>query len=112
MDSLVADRALVRRVLKELADIPYSYGALEKRILFDETTDNYAVVTVGWEHDGQRAHGCLVHVEIRDGKIWIQRDGTEDGVANAFLEAGIPKERIVLGFHSPARRALTGFAAA
>jgi hypothetical protein len=31
-------------------------------------------------------------------------------IANAFLERGVPKSDIVLGFHSPYRRQFTGFA--
>ncbi|NEP33849.1 element excision factor XisI family protein, partial [Moorena sp. SIO3B2] len=38
--------------------------------------------------------------------------GTEDGIAGELLEAGIPKERIVLGFKSPGVRKHTGFAVA
>ena len=58
----------------------------------------------------RRVHGCLVHVDIIDGKIWIQRDGTERGIARELVEAGVPKDRIVLAFHSPAKRQQTEFA--
>jgi len=51
-------------------------------------------------------------VEIIDSKIWIHRDGTEDGIASELLKVGIPKERIVLGFKSPRMRKHTGFAVA
>ena len=110
MDTLKKYREIIKHSLSEIAMIPYAYGDLEKRVMFDEETDNYAVITQVWEHNGRRAHGCLVHIEIRDGKVWIQRDGTEDGVAAAFLDSGIPKDKIVLAFHSPARRELSGFA--
>ncbi len=33
--------------------------------------------------------------------IWIQSDGTEVGVANELVEAGVPQKDIVLGFKSP-----------
>ena len=56
-------------------------------------------------------HGCLVHVDLIDGRFWIQRDGTEYSIAQELLDAGIPKDRIVLAFHSPAKRRLTDFAA-
>lgn len=38
--------------------------------------------------------GCIIYVEIKDGKIWIERDGTEIGVANELVEAGVPKQEI------------------
>ncbi len=34
-------------------------------------------------------------------KIWIQCDDTEEDVATDLLEAGVPKEDIVLGFRQP-----------
>lgn len=40
-------------------------------------------------------------MKIKDGKIWIERDGTEIGVANELVEAGVPKQDRVLGFKAP-----------
>jgi hypothetical protein len=53
-----------------------------------------------------------VHVEIKGEKIWVQQDGTERGIATDLLAAGIPKDRIVLGFKPPHSRAHTQFAVA
>ena len=39
-----------------------------------------------------------IHLEIINDKIWIKNDDTERGVATDLLEAGVPKEQIVLGF--------------
>lgn len=46
-------------------------------------------------------------MEIKDGKIWIERDGTEIGVANELVEAGVPKQDIVLAFKAPYKRKFT-----
>jgi hypothetical protein len=43
-------------------------------------------------------------------KCWIQRDGTESGIAHDLEAAGIPKDRIVLAFRPPAVRPHTGYA--
>ena len=64
---------------------------------------------MGWENE-ERAYGCVVHVDIKDRKIWIQRDLTEEGIANELVELGVPKTDIVLGFRSPYVRQFTGFA--
>ncbi len=45
-------------------------------------------------------------------KIWIQRDGTEDGLAGELEEAGVAKTAIVLGFHESRIRCHTEYAAA
>ena len=109
MDSLDKHRVIIRNVLTKLAQIPYSYGDLSKRVSFDSQNDSYAVITQGWD-GGKRVHSCLIHVDIVEGKIWVQRDGTEDGVTDEFVAAGIPKDQIVLGFHAPEKRKFTGYA--
>jgi hypothetical protein len=50
-----------------------------------------------------------LHLDIKDGKIWIQQDGTEVGIANQLVELGVPKRDIVLAFHEPAVRQFTEF---
>ncbi|MEH2375086.1 element excision factor XisI family protein [Nostoc sp.] len=55
-------------------------------------------------------HGCLVHIDIINNKIWIQRDSTEYGMSNEFVNAGIPKNQIVLAFQPADIRQYTEFA--
>ncbi len=51
-----------------------------------------------------------VYIRLRDGKLWIEEDWTEDGIATDFVAAGIPKEDIVLAFHEPTMRQYIDFA--
>lgn len=51
-------------------------------------------------------------MDIKNGKVWIQHDGTESGIAGELLEAGIPRDHIVLAFHHPSKRQYTSFAVA
>jgi hypothetical protein len=81
----------------------------EVQLIFDTEREHYQVVHLGWEEQN-RVYGCVIHVDIKDGKIWIQRDRTETGIANELVAAGVPKEDIVLAFKSPYLRPLTGFA--
>ena len=55
-------------------------------------------------------YGTIIHVDIRDGKIWTQRDFTEEGVASELVDLGVPKTDIVLDFKPPYMRQFTGFA--
>jgi XisI protein len=48
--------------------------------------------------------------DIVDGKIWIQQDETEEGIAYDLVSKGIPKEQIVLAYKSIDRRKVTEFA--
>jgi hypothetical protein len=59
-----------------------------------------------------RIHGSVLHLDIRNGKVWIQHDGTEGGIAEELVQEGIPRDRIVLAFKSPDIRPHTGFAIA
>lgn len=110
-DTLDQWRESIEQVLTDYAAIPYSYSQVKKETVFDRTQDRYLILIVGWE--GHRyEHGCTVHIDIIDGKVWIQRDGTEDGIALDLENAGIPKTSIVLGFKPPEVRPMTGYAVA
>jgi hypothetical protein len=111
-DTLNHWRRTIKRILTDLAAIPFpEVVTMSAKTVFDEAADVYLVVVEGWQ-GVRRLHGCLVHVEIKGDKIWIQQDGTEHGIATDLLAAGIPKDRIVLGFKSPQSRAHTPFAVA
>lgn len=110
MDSLDAWRDTLERILTQHAAVPYANSAARTCPVFDRLRDRYLLVDVGWR-GAERVHGALVHVDISDGRIWIQYDGTEQGIANELVEAGIPRDRIVLGFQPPLLRSHTGFAA-
>jgi XisI protein len=111
MDTVVDEREIVRRCLLEHVGIRYANGDIHNETVFDEGAGRYLVMSQGWMDD-RRVHGCLVHVELVGDRIWVQRDGTHDGIANALVAAGIPKARIVLGFHDPEARAMGEFAPA
>jgi hypothetical protein len=108
-DKLTMYREQIENVIREYASYKYSHGEVEREAIIDPLHDHYELMSIGWI-GSQRVHGCVLHIDIKNGKIWIQHDGTEEGVANRFVEAGIPKEDIVLAFHSPFKRQFTGFA--
>ncbi|WP_041238364.1 XisI protein [Gloeothece citriformis] len=104
-------RQIVEKVLSDYAAVPYAHGDFKTERVFDRNHDHYLLVNVGWNNK-RRVHGCIIHIDIIDGKLWIQRDGTEQGIALDLEEAGIPKEHIVLGFREPEIRQYTGYAIA
>ncbi len=109
MDNLEQYRKIIKDTLNEYAAIPFSYGEIEQRVFIDKEENNFFLFNLGW-HNRKRIHGCVVHIEIINDKIWIQRDGIEDGITNDLLAAGIPKDKIVLAFHPPDVRPYTEFA--
>lgn len=81
------------------------------QIVFDKEHHRYLLLYVGWQNE-ERIHGCPIHINIKDGKIWIEQDFTEEGLANQLVELGVPKTDIVLGFRAPYVRQFTEFAVA
>jgi XisI protein len=104
-------RNLVKQLLTQHLSYQNSEDPIEMEAIFDEKRDRYLLLHIGWR-DEERIHGCPIHVDIKDGKIWIQRDFTEAGLAQELVELGIPKNDIVLAFRSPFVRQFTGFAVA
>ena len=95
---------VVESVLGEYASIPYRYGEIERQAVFDREKGRFLLMIDGWENK-KRAHGCIVDIRIRDNKIWILRDGTEDGIALEFERLGVPKSQIVLAWYPEEVRA-------
>ena len=111
MDTLENYRQIIEAVLTEYTKIPYAYGDIHTEAVFDRANDRYLLVNVGWD-SGSRVHANLMHIDIIAGKVWIQRDETEQGVAKDLVQAGIPKDRIVLGFRPAEVRQYTEYAVA
>ncbi len=112
MDTLTHYREIVQKVLMPLTE--YRYAGLDavNEIIFDTVNDRYLVVTVGWEGRRRRIYGSVVQLDIINGKVWVQSDNTEDGIAYDLEEFGIPKSDIVLAFHPESVRQHTGYAVA
>ncbi len=111
MDRVEVYRKYIQQLLQERAERSrQSPSQVEAQTIFDTERDHYQLVYVGWKPNGLRDYGCLLHLDIKNGKIWIQYDGTEGGIAYRLVELGVPKENIVLGFQPPEVRAHTEFA--
>ncbi len=59
-----------------------------------------------------RSYGCFFHARIKNGKIYIEYNGTDIEVAEDLVAEGVAKEDIVLAFHTPAKRKYTVFGVA
>ena len=85
---------LVKNILLEHSRLKPAYGDIDTTVSFDDDRANYALLQSGWD---SYLHGAIVHISIIGGKIWIQYNGTEEGVAPELLEMGVSKSQIVLG---------------
>ena len=111
MEDLDYYRQIIRDIIQEYAQYKPSLGDVQIEVIFDASNDHYELIYAGW-NGNYRIHGSVLHIDIRDAKVWIQYDGTEDGVADELVSRGIPRGRIVLGFKPPEVRQYTDFAVA
>ncbi|MBA3786737.1 MAG: XisI protein [Acidobacteria bacterium] len=107
---------LIEKVLCEHAEFYRAANARNSdenmvETVFDRDGNHYVLFNIAWE-GYDRTHYAVVHLDIINGKIWIQKDETEEGVATDLEKYGVPKDKIVLAFKSPALRKYTEYAAA
>lgn len=103
--------SILEKILLEYVAILKPYGDVKTYLITSEDHNHFLLMHEGW-NDQKRVHGMIVHAEIQDGKIWIHYDGTEDGITDELVAAGVPKDHIVLAFHPPHIRPHTGYAIA
>ncbi len=111
MDDLIRYRKIIRDLIQEYAQFRPACGEVQIEVVIDEAQDHYELMYAGW-NGLYRIHGSVLHIDLRDGKVWIQHDGTEEGIAERLVAAGIPRDRIVLAFKPPDVRPHTGYALA
>lgn len=98
-------RAIVRKVVEQDAqENPANNPAIQAVPICDDSRGHYLLVYLGWV-DGYRANDTVFHLSVHDDQVWIERDGTEEGIAHVLVQAGIPAEDIVLAFQDPRYRA-------
>jgi hypothetical protein len=113
VDKLNHYRILLKQIMQQHADLMNSQPVPGEEVncVFDEQRDHYLLLKYGWPR-GKHAHYTKLHARIHNDKIWIEEDMTEEGLACQLVEAGVPKEDIVLAFHAPEMRSRTEFAVA
>ncbi|MEQ8538562.1 MAG: XisI protein [Coleofasciculus sp. D1-CHI-01] len=113
MKKLEKYRSLVCQLLNNHTpeDANQSDSEIECQLIFDTEHDPYQFLDIGG--DGlKRVYNCFIHIDIKNSKIWIQRNMTEADLAQDLVEMGIPKEDIILGLHPSYKRPYTGYGVA
>jgi hypothetical protein len=109
MDKLNYYREKVKALLAKYALHKPSYGNIDVEQIFDIERDHYQIISIGWNNQ-ERIYSPIMHLDIKNEKIYIQENTTEVDIANELIEVGVPKSDIVIGFHTPKMRRLAGFA--
>ena len=113
MERIEKYRTCIRQLLTHQANQEQNNPneEIECQLVFDTEHDHYQLLDVGWE-DLKRIYYCFIHIDIKDGKIWIQRNMTEADLAEELIEMGVAREDIILGLHPPYKRPFTGYGVA
>ncbi len=82
---------------------------IEYEFVFDTQNNHYQVLMYGWR-GVRRLYHVMIHFAIKGEFIWIEENNTEIDFTEEFLEYGVGKDQIVLGFYPPEHRTLEGFA--
>lgn len=109
MDQLTRYRQVVREVLDGYAAVYRADPGVTTEVVHDPARDHFELIRVGW--DGRRrVHYVVHHIDLIDGKVWVQHDATDRPVADELVRAGVPKSDIVLAFQPADVRPHTEFA--
>lgn len=94
MDQLERYRQIVKEIVNYYGNLQSSVGRVDTYAVCDEKTDNYLVLDVGWLAFG-RQHAIPLHLRLKDNKVWIEWDGTDEEIAQQLIDAGVDKNDIV-----------------
>jgi hypothetical protein len=103
-------RNILQKVVEMHAQMPSEFEQPESIPICDTVHDNYLLMDVGWDATG-RAYDVVFHLRLKDGKVLIETDGIEYGIAQDLIEAGIAKEDIIIAFADPQPKTLLELAA-
>lgn len=100
MDQVDRFRTIIQRVLVSIADDRSSNQDVSTEILLDREHDNYMVLQLGWR-GSKRIQDVIALIRIREGKILIEEDWTEEGIISFLEQAGVQEAQILLAFNPP-----------
>ncbi|MEO0948383.1 MAG: XisI protein [Cyanobacteria bacterium J06641_5] len=98
MIDLEGYRLCIRQLLSERARL-VGNACIQAETVFDRARDRYLLIHVGWLGT-ERIYDPILHIDIYNNQIWIQKDETAAGIANDLIQRGIPATAIVLGFRT------------
>ncbi|MCB0522524.1 MAG: XisI protein [Lewinellaceae bacterium] len=112
MEKVESYRRIVQQVLTDYAAPSGNPAeAQQEQLIFDTLRDHFQIMAVGWEGEN-RVYFTILHLDIINGKIWVQENNTDLDIAQKLEEQGVPKSDIVLAFQAPSMRKYSGYAVA
>ncbi|MGY6528848.1 MAG: element excision factor XisI family protein [Cyanobacterium sp.] len=111
MEKIIRYQNAIKNILTQYKRISAQVADpdIDEVLMFDDQRSQYLWFNIGWKNE-RRVKAISVYVRIKNEKIYIEEDWTEEGIATDLLREGVPKEDIVLAFHDPESRKYTDFA--
>ncbi|MEH2424919.1 MAG: XisI protein [Nostoc sp.] len=111
MDKLTPYQNLIKQILTEYQRISSQVTVVDvdEVLMFDDQRSQYLWLNIGWKK-GKRVKAISVYIRIKNEKIYIEEDLTEEGMATELMGLGVPASDIVLAFQPPEVRKYTEFA--
>ena len=104
-------RNCVQSILTKYAQRRKDQKDVDVQTIYDIDRDHYQLLYAGWE-GYKRVFYPIIHIDIKNDKVWLQHNATEESIANDLMDIGIDRNDIVLGLHHPSQRPYTDFAIA
>lgn len=111
MDKISQYRQYIQELLTEYASYDRSEDGVETQLIFDTQHDHYQWFNVGWQ-GLNRIYHCIIHFDIKDEKIWLQQNSTDQNPAEELVKKGVPRTDIILGLQAPYKRPYTDYGVA
>ena len=86
MEKIKEYQKKIKKILEAYIDSDQSNPNEEIYLVADDVKMHYLVYHNSWNHSS-RSYGCILHVRIKNGKIYVEYDGTDVGFADIFVEA-------------------------
>ncbi|MEO0771487.1 MAG: XisI protein [Cyanobacteria bacterium J06649_4] len=111
MNKLTGYKQAVQQLLSQYSQGYSSDEDVKTQLIFDDERGHYQWMDIGWK-GSKRVYQSIIHLNIEDGKIWLQQNLTEQNPAEDLVEMGINREDIVLGLQPPYKRPYTDYGVA
>jgi hypothetical protein len=91
--------AIAQSLTRHIHSSPHE--SIQTYPIFDPVHDHYQLLDMGWDERGKRVFLPIIHLDLIEGKVWVQENHTDVDIAQELIEAGVEPSDIVLGFYAP-----------
>ncbi len=90
MDKLKQYRPIIQELLRKYSQYKIKDERIETQLIFDTDRNHYQLLELGWE-GSDRIFNCVIHLDIKNEKIWIQRNSTDILIAEELVKKVYPQ---------------------